>query len=42
MSKYIPIDLGFEHYSKLHDELNAKEYAKILAEMSRDRYVPVP
>ena len=42
MSKYIPIDLGFEHYSKLNDELNAKEYAKILAEMSRDRYVPVP
>lgn len=42
MSKYIPIDLGFEHYSKLNDELNAKEYAKILAEMSRGRYAPVP
>ena len=42
MSKYIPIDLGFEHYSKLKDTLNAKEYAKILAEMSSGRYLPVP
>lgn len=42
MSKYIPIDLGFEHYTKLDDHLNAKEYGKILAEISKDRYAPVP
>ena len=42
MSKYIPMDLGFEHYSKLNDSLNAKEYGKILAEMSKPRYAPVP
>ena len=37
MSKYIPIDLGFEQYTKLDDSLNAKEYGKILA--MRDRAV---
>ena len=42
MSKYIPIDLGFEQYTKLDDSLNAKEYSKILAEISKPRYAPVP
>ena len=42
MSKYIPIDLGFEHYTKMNDCLNAKEYSKILAEISKERYAPVP
>ncbi|MBR2374113.1 MAG: hypothetical protein IKA87_07775 [Lentisphaeria bacterium] len=42
MAKYIPIDLGFEHYTKLDDHLNAKEYSKILAEMSSGKYEPVP
>lgn len=42
MAKYIPIDLGFEQYTKLDDCLNAKEYSKILAEISKDRYAPVP
>ena len=42
MSKrYIPIDLGFEHYSHVKHDLNAKEYAKILAEISKERYAPV-
>ena len=39
--KYIPMDLGFEHYSRIKHDLNAKEYAKILAEISKERYAPV-
>lgn len=42
MSKYIPIDLGFEHYTKLKHHFYSSEYAKILAEMVKSRYVPVP
>ena len=42
MSKYIPIDLVFEQYTKLDDCLNAREYGKILAEISKERYAPVP
>lgn len=36
--KYVPMDLGFEHYSHIKHDLNAGEYAKILAEISKDRY----
>lgn len=39
--KYIPMDLGFEHYSHIKHDLNAREYAKILAEISKDRYSAV-
>ena len=35
---YIPIDLGFEHYSRIRHDLNIREYRKILDEISKDRY----
>lgn len=38
MPSYIPIDLAFEHYAHVKQELNALEYAKILAEISKPRY----
>ncbi len=39
--KYIPMDLAFEHYAHVKQDLNSFEYAKICAEMSNPRYVTV-
>ncbi len=41
MSKYIPMDLAFEHYAHVKQDFNAQEYAKICREMVKSRYVPV-
>lgn len=42
MSKYIPRDLSFEHYTKLRHHLAVDEYAKICQEMRKPRYAEVP
>ena len=39
--KYIPMDLAFEHYAHVKQDLNSFEYAKICAEMSNPRYSTV-
>jgi len=41
MKKYIPIDLAFEHYSRIRHHLNAREYTKILAELCKPKYCEI-
>ena len=38
---YVPMDLAFEHYIHVKQDLNEAEYVKICEEMTNPRYVPV-
>ena len=38
---YVPMDLAFEHYAHVKQDLNEAEYVKICEEMANPRYLPV-